>query len=698
MYGCTFYINPGVSRSESPFCSKIERSALCAMDDIVFYQPPSASKSRPPRLPGVVTALNTPRGTTASLSHHQTVSQASQQNGISKDQIHQSSDVSDLPQKGHPSDRRCGNDTVQEQENLTAARNSPNSDDDDFPEIDELLSGIPQKSMPASADPNGGGGGDDDDSHGFIDIDELLSGMQQKSVPASADLNSGGMAEMVDNGTRGGSPTYSSRSTAGSSQDPIILSDDESAGAESGTDCSDLDLDVRAKSDSEPPDVADSELADGDGFSSGAALTSDRLVTDHQDDDSDHDGGVDITQHRLSADRPRPASPDPGSDTRQANKLQLNTDIIRGSTSYETLNVTKALEGEGFDVVAEGDDVDCRSTKGRTLSAVSDKSPASGSNISGPQDGQPDDTQSPQLALAAASPHQSHLKNDHLPKQLRRGATRNYRRNRSRTIAPIRLATTASTASAAPESTDLKEAQLRDQITAPYDQWEVRDIDQEVVDDRGTDDSNDEDYSDMSDATGSKIGGRPHSRKRVCRTKGTEDEDVEAPSIPYLDVSDQAIAETSSGSMQKSEEIPIHGYFTLKTNASEVVYCLTFSQELLPRPQDRGQRQDCTTELEEPQSAALVTDPSQQWEIRKIIGQKMIGCERHYRVKWKDTWMPESELAGAKEMVDAFMANDGSGTGGRKRPLKRSSPATVHPDTRVREEPKRRRGRPQKQK
>jgi hypothetical protein len=56
--------------------------------------------------------------------------------------------------------------------------------------------------------------GNDDD--GFIDIDELLSGMQQKSVPASAASNSDDMSKMVDNRTRGGSPTDSSRSTAGS--------------------------------------------------------------------------------------------------------------------------------------------------------------------------------------------------------------------------------------------------------------------------------------------------------------------------------------------------------------------------------------------------------------------------------------------------------------------------------------------------
>jgi hypothetical protein len=38
--------------------------------------------------------------------------------------------------------------------------------------------------------------------------------------------------------------------------------------------------------------------------------------------------------------------------------------------------------------------------------------------------------------------------------------------------------------------------------------------------------------------------------------------------------------------------------------------------------------------------------------------------------------MPVSKLAGAKELVDTFMAINGSGTRGRKRPLKQSLPAT----------------------
>jgi hypothetical protein len=80
---------------------------------------------------------------------------------------------------------------------------------------------------------------------------------------------------------------------------------------------------------------------------------------------------------------------------------------------------------------------------------------------------------------------------------------------------------------------------------------------------------------------------------------------VEGPATYPLDVLCQAATATSSSSTQESEEMPIHGYFTLKTVASKVVYCLTFSQELLPRPPHQGQRQDSTTDLEKPQSVAL---------------------------------------------------------------------------------------------
>ena len=98
-----------------------------------------------------------------------------------------------------------------------------------------------------------------------------------------------------------------------------------------------------------------------------------------------------------------------------------------------------------------------------------------------------------------------------------------------------------------------------------------------MVDDKSADNAHDEDYANISDAAGSKRGGRPRSRKRVRRTKDREHSDIEGPFRHSLNVLCQAVAATSSSSVQESEEIPIYRYLTLKTIKSKVVYCLTFS-------------------------------------------------------------------------------------------------------------------------
>ncbi len=105
-----------------------------------------------------------------------------------------------------------------------------------------------------------------------------------------------------------------------------------------------------------------------------------------------------------------------------------------------------------------------------------------------------------------------------------------------------------------------------------------------MLDDGGTDDSNDEDYSDMSDDAAVEVRGRLRSRKRVRRAKDVDYNDIETHSTHSLNVSYQACAAHSSGSMQESEQIPIQGYFTLETIGSKVVYHFTFSQELLAAP------------------------------------------------------------------------------------------------------------------
>ncbi|CAG8979289.1 hypothetical protein HYALB_00012672 [Hymenoscyphus albidus] len=579
------------------------------MDNIVFYQTPSAN-SQPPLLPGARTSLNSSSASSTSFPVLQTTPHFNQQNDLPKHDMTKSRDVRHSLQKSH-------SDTSQMQGNLTATQNPLDS---------ELLLVMKQKSNLSSTDPSCDDNNDNDD---FPDIDELLSSMKQKSVPASARPNHGNTAEKVDNGTRRDSPLDSSCSTEGTTQDPIILSDDESTGAESETDYTNPDFDLTDNSYPNTSRITESEVADGDGFGSRAALTSHFLVADHQDDN---------IQLRLPADRPRSASPSYGSIAYQASKL-IDTDNIQRSMN---LDVTKELENKSSHV----------STNGRELSAVSNT--VSDSNIP---------KQSLQLDLAAASPQESDLKNDHLPKRRRWGVTENVRRKSPRTIAHIRLASTVAAAlrsSAKPQS--------RAQSTT---------LDREMVDDGSADDSDDEYYNDGSDATGSQRGCR--SRKRVRQTK------------------DLGNKETSCGSMQESEEIPIHGSFALKIVESKVLYCLTFSQESSPLFQSQGQQQDSPTDPEEPQPAVSITDPSQEWGIHKITGQKIVRGERHFRVEWNETWMPESELAGFKEIVDTFITEVGTGTGGKKRPQKRSRLATGLPHARDEEEPKKRRGRSQKQ-
>jgi hypothetical protein len=92
IYRCTYFLYE--PRSFSLRIPPLEQNQafdpLRTMDDIVFYEPPLASRSRPPRLPGKAMASSAPRGPIASLSVCQTASQLNQQNGISKDQMNKS--------------------------------------------------------------------------------------------------------------------------------------------------------------------------------------------------------------------------------------------------------------------------------------------------------------------------------------------------------------------------------------------------------------------------------------------------------------------------------------------------------------------------------------------------------------------------------------------------------------------------------
>jgi hypothetical protein len=76
------------------------------------------------------------------------------------------------------------------------------------------------------------------------------------------------------------------------------------------------------------------------------------------------------------------------------------------------------------------------------------------------------------------------------------------------------------------------------------------------------------------------------------------------------------------------------------------------------------------------------------WEIRRITGMRKVDGVQEFRVAWAQTWMPESELGGARELVDEFKARlsvrHGKKSGQGKTNVTGERPA------------KRRRGRPRK--
>jgi len=87
----------------------------------------------------------------------------------------------------------------------------------------------------------------------------------------------------------------------------------------------------------------------------------------------------------------------------------------------------------------------------------------------------------------------------------------------------------------------------------------------------------------------------------------------------------------------------------------------------------------------------------------KTIGRKIVDNEKHYKLRWKETWMAESELADAKELIDKFeeelqRAQGGSRERRQKRPKTEDYSVIGRPGARSKAVPKRRPGRPRKQK
>ena len=70
-------------------------------------------------------------------------------------------------------------------------------------------------------------------------------------------------------------------------------------------------------------------------------------------------------------------------------------------------------------------------------------------------------------------------------------------------------------------------------------------------------------------------------------------------------------------------------------------HAITVPPPLAERPQDQGD---------------LVSN-EEEWEIARIVGKRRRGKGYEYKVCWKKTWLPESELGNAQELLREFEAN-----------------------------------------
>lgn len=52
----------------------------------------------------------------------------------------------------------------------------------------------------------------------------------------------------------------------------------------------------------------------------------------------------------------------------------------------------------------------------------------------------------------------------------------------------------------------------------------------------------------------------------------------------------------------------------------------------------------------------LAQGEEEEWEITRIVGKRQTGRGYEYKVRWKNTWLPSSELGNAQELLQEFEA------------------------------------------
>jgi hypothetical protein len=142
---------------------------------------------------------------------------------------------------------------------------------------------------------------------------------------------------------------------------------------------------------------------------------------------------------------------------------------------------------------------------------------------------------------------------------------------------------------------------------------------------------------------------------------------------------DESISNVSA----EYQEWPMRGVFKRVIVGDEVRYDMEFSLE---EPHGLTCHQHTvahdSTDGGDPQ-------PGDLWDIRRITDMRKVDSVEEFRVAWTQTWMPESSLGGARELVEEFKARLSVRHG------KKNGQAET--DVVGESLPKRRRGRPRKQ-
>jgi len=131
------------------------------------------------------------------------------------------------------------------------------------------------------------------------------------------------------------------------------------------------------------------------------------------------------------------------------------------------------------------------------------------------------------------------------------------------------------------------------------------------------------------------------------------------------------------------QEWPMRGVFKRVIVGDEVRYGMEFSLE-------EPHAVICPQHTVAPQSTdGGDPQPGDLWDIRRITGMRKVDGVEEFRVAWAQTWMHESDLGGARELVEEFRA--------RLSVRHRNKNGQGKTDVTAERPPKRRRGRPRKQ-